>query len=197
MKKSGKTAAGTVVIMGILAALVIFGFYGMTKEPQNGKSGKKQTEAEILIEKDITGNYPETPREVLRLYGRITRCMYNETLTDKEFEQLSDQLRLLFDDELLANNPRDKFLVELKADIGSYKEESKIISDYQVQRGSATDYGTIDDKEYATLKMSMFLQTTGTDKSYSRVYEEFLLRQDEKECWKILHWQLTDNADMD
>lgn len=197
MKKSGKTIMSTVVIMGIIAAVVIFGFYGMTKEPKGKNSGKKKTEAELLIEKDITGNYPETPREVLRLYGRITRCMYNEDISDNEFEQLSDQLRLLFDEELLANNPRDKYMVELKADIASYKEEAKIISDYQVQRGSATEFGTIEDKQYATIKMSMFLQTTGTEKKYFKVYEEFLLREDEKKHWKILHWQLTDDAGMD
>lgn len=190
MKRTHKTIVLTIVGMTILTVCIVLGFYSITKRNQLQEESIPTTEVERLMEKDIEGNYPGTPREVLKLYCRITKCMYNDEISEEELKQLSNQLRLLFDDALLENNKQDSFFENLTAEITSYQERKERITSYEVKEGDATEYGTINKEEYATLGVSFFIQQSGKNKSFTKTYEQFLLRQDNEKQWKIIHWKL-------
>ena len=197
MKKTHRTILFTIISMSILTVFIVWGFYTITKRGQSQNEAVPKTEVEKLIKKDIDGNYPGTPREVMKLYCRITKCMYNDEITDDQLEQLAIKLRLLFDDELLKNNEKEAFLKNLSADVLTYHENEERISSYEVQLNSDTEYGTIKNDKYATLKVSFLVQHTGKKKSFTKTYEQFLLRQDGAKRWKIVHWQLASEDNLE
>ena len=43
------------------------------------------TVPEKLVAKDTDARYPETPKEVIKLFGRINQCIYNKKLSDGEY----------------------------------------------------------------------------------------------------------------
>lgn len=194
MKNSTKKIITTVTVMALLTCLLIWLFYILTNKPQVPAEKTEKTEVEKLIGKDIKSGYPQNPREVLRLYCRITKCMYNEEMSESEFEELADQLRLFYDDELLEENERASFLVNLKAEVNSYKENKITIASYDVQEGIETDYATIKKENYATLRVAFMIRQQDKNKGYAKTYEQFLFRKNEEGEWKIAHWKQIDNA---
>lgn len=195
--KTGKTIVATVVIMVILGGLIFYSFYKRSIQVKNPDNDTTKTEAEKLLNKDILGNYPKTPKEVLKLYGRITKCLYNEKLSEEDFNAIAKQLRLLFDHELLENNPESTFLTNMAEEVKLYQENKQVITEYQVDDSKTADYDTIEGEEYATLQVT--IMTKGADKEsiFQRSVEQFLLRKDANENWKILHWKLVNPEKME
>ncbi|MGN0140663.1 MAG: DUF6715 family protein [Roseburia sp.] len=185
MKK--KTVIGAVVIIVVIVGL--FGWLTLSRRNRNVEDVVELTEVQKVINKDFEQNYPATPREVVKNYNRIITCFYNETYTDEELYRLGDQARLLFDEELLENNPRDQYFADLKAEIAEYRQESKTIFSTSVCSGNEVEYKTIDGRECAYVTTSYFVKQ---DKSYSRTYETFVLRKDAEGKWKILVFYLTE-----
>lgn len=188
-KSSNKKTGTTVIVMIVIAIAVIFGYYQMTKNPV-GEEKTAKTEAEKLLQKDMENNYPGTPREVLKLYGRITKCMYNDDLKQEEIEGLLEQARKLYDDELLAINEWDGHLESLVNDIVDYKENERIIMSHTVQKSSQIKTIKKDGQEYAVAYM-LFI-TSDKTASYVESYEKFLMRKDDFGKWKIVGWELAD-----
>lgn len=141
-----------------------------------------------LISKDIENHYPETPREVVELYSSIIKEFYTGKLSSEEIEKLCNQARLLFDEELLLNNPQEQHLEDLNTEISEYLREGKYISDYVVQRNADVTKYTFNDEEYASVKAVYYIRK-GTD--LDKTYEEYILRKDSSGRWKILYWTVT------
>lgn len=93
----------TFVALVCLAVVVLTIFYMISNGKISGSRESKSstTEVDKLMSKDLDNGYPETPTEVLKLYWRYNKCLYNTTLTDKEYNKLLKQLRKLYDTELL------------------------------------------------------------------------------------------------
>ena len=90
---------------------------------------------------DLENDYPLTPRAVLKLYCRTVECCYNETLEEKQLEDILKQMRLLFDDEFLNNNPYADHLDGLKMEIDDYQSNGKTITSYNVESaGSVVEW---------------------------------------------------------
>lgn len=196
MEQSKKKILHTVIAMTILAAVVISGFYFLTKrqESRGGEGAAAKNEVDKIIAKDLENNYPGTPREVLKLYGRITKCLYGEKINDEQLKKLASQIRMLFDSELLESNPEDEYIQDLKAEIKEYNVQKKVIVSYIVQKNSSVKKSTVEGKEYAEIVTSYMLR----DKTgFSKTYEEFMLRQDDMGHWKILGWRLLEPEDVD
>ena len=172
-------------IVAIAAVLLIVGgyYYLTVYKNANSEENVELTEVQKVITKDLETNYPATPREVVKLYNRIQECFYNETYTDDELYGLGDQARMLFDEELLGNNPRDDYFDSLKADIASYRAKSKTIMSSDVCNSNDVHYQTIDGDECAYVSASYFMEE---GKSYNRTYEMYVLRKDKDGNWKIL-----------
>lgn len=173
------------VIAAVLAMVLIVGgyYYFTVYRNANAADSVELTEVQKVITKNLASNYPATPREVVKFYNRIQECFYNETYTDEELYDLGDQARLLFDEELLANNPREEYFSALKGDINKFRTESKTIMSSSVCDSNDVVYKTIDGDECAYVTASYFLDGS---KSYSRTNQMYVLRKDEDGNWKIL-----------
>lgn len=185
-KKRKSLINGKNVVLIILLFAVIAGFY--MNASKDTKSNKKQDEYTILKEKDLTDSYPETPREVVKLYGRITKCLYKEGMTDKQLETLVCQLRMLFDEQLLRENPLEAQLEALDYELKRFHEEENVIINYKVEDKTLVK-GEINGREAATIVLILSIKK---GKDYTRTNEQFLLRQNYLGRWKIVGWQLAD-----
>lgn len=177
----------------VCVAAVLIGVYYMVIQGKLGsgaKEGKSSKEVEKLLAKDLDTKYPETPTEVVKLYWRYNKCMYNNSISDKDLQGLLKQLRKLYDDEFLdaEENSLDKMSDRLKSEKKKYSEANKAISNYIVQPNSTVEYGTIDKRESATVISGTL---TKAKSKREQTYEKFLCRRDDSGNWKILGWSLT------
>lgn len=180
MKKSiVRTIVAVVMILAIVGGYYIFSM----QKRASVEDAVELTEVQKVITKDIEANYPATPREVVKYYNRILTCFYNEEYSEDELYALGDQARLLFDEELLGNNPRDEYFAALKADIEDYHEKSKMITNSTVCDSNDVNYQTVDGDECAYVTASYFINES---KKYDRTYQMYVLRKDEDGNWKIL-----------
>lgn len=139
------------------------------------------TETEKLIAKDLEMGYPETPTEVMKLWGRINQCMYNSNLKDEDFTALLKQLRLMYSSELLEQNKESAHSARLKEEIGEFRKDKGNIVSYSAETGTAVQYKTVDKKECAYIRISYFINRKN---KYSKNFEDFVLvREDGK--WKV------------
>lgn len=190
MDKNRKKVMSAFMIMLVIAAFAVSGYYIINKQISQKAEDEvsvPDTETGKLLAKDLDIAYPKTPTEVVKLYWRFNQCMYNESMSDKDFEGLLKQLRKLYDEEFLAKeeNSWDKMLSGFKSDKEKYSKNKQRISSYMVQDNSAVKLGKKDDKEYATL-YTCTLMRQKTERG--KLYEKFICRKDSSGEWRILGW---------
>lgn len=180
----------TIIVTAIMAMLCIgFFMYLSNREPSQTATEKDLAKQEVdnLTTIDIEKNYPESPKEVIKLYARITKAYYKGNLTDAQIEALGKQARILFDSELKGTQTDSEFLKALKTDIESYKSTGRYVSDYSIEDSAMVNYSTFQGRKYAFIVMTYTLREN--DKLIvSRT--KYTLRQDDKGRWKILFWEL-------
>lgn len=179
-----------IVIVGV-GVLVLYQTLINKKSDEAMEEDYPKTTYEILAAKDFDISYPATPYEVLKLYNKYLKYIYNSDSSDKEIEVLVDRIRCMWSDEWLELNERDAHVESMKKEIEQFKEDKRVMSNYTVS-DSATirRFTTKDNGEGCTL-MSSYLYTHNkkTSKAYMMFY---FLKEDEK--WKILYYELTDEA---
>lgn len=192
MNKTKKKIVGVFTVIIVAAAAVLAVYFLLNREAaRKAEEGAlPKTEIGKLLAKDLELKYPETPTEVVKLYWRINRCLYNDDLNDKDFEALYKQLRLLYDEEFLAdkNNSYDKMLKNLKKEKEGYGDKKKTISVSVVQKNDTIKTVKLDGKECVTVISSTLLKDKGDT---TKTFEQFICRRDSNKKWKILGWQLT------
>ncbi len=190
MKKSKKQTVKTIVFMFFFSAALIALYFFIRTRTNVTKTDPVSSMSEVdkLLTKDMKENYPSSPREVLKLYSRMTKCFFNEDLNLEQVEKMAVQLRQLFDDELLLNNPYDNYILDLNVEISEYRNANRTIMNYIIDESSSVKYWESDDENYASISVSY---TVKENTDYSKVYENFLLRQDSESRWKIMGWELT------
>lgn len=192
LKKTSKKV-GFVTAISIVAILLGVLFYILNNRDDIKLYGDekkvKQTEVEILLSKDLDYAYPATPAEVVRLYARILKAFYDEEMTDEQFKKLVKQERILFDEELLSINDIDTFSSELKEEIKQAHADKKTIALYNIQdKELHTTYKDTDGVKYAFLALKLTVRSkTGIES----LYEQFVLREDENNHYKIVGWRKT------
>lgn len=188
MKKYGRT----IIVIAVLVALGL-GYYYYLANKDTGKDATDiaadTSEVSVLISKDIMANYPESPKDVVNLYARITKAYYDTSLTDEQIEALGKQARLMFDDELRNTQTDADFYEKLKEDIGNYNSTKTRISSYVIQSAVKTKYSTFKDRQYASIALVYYLRQG--DKLIDSP-TKFTLRKDNDGHWKILFWELTE-----
>lgn len=188
MKKYGRT----IIVIAVLVALGL-GYYYYLANKDAGKDATDiaadTSEVSVLISKDIMANYPESPKDVVNLYARITKAYYDTSLTDEQIEALGKQARLMFDDELKNTQTDADFYEKLKEDIGNYNSTKTRISSYVIQSAAKTKYSTFKDRQYASIALVYYLRQG--DKLIDSP-TKFTLRKDDDGHWKILFWELTE-----
>lgn len=188
MKKYGRT----IIVIAVLVALGL-GYYYYLAHKDTGKDATDiaadTSEVSVLISKDIMANYPESPKDVVNLYARITKAYYDTSLTNEQIEALGKQARLMFDDELKNTQTDADFYEKLKEDIGNYNSTKTRISSYVIQSAAKTKYSTFKDRQYASIALVYYLRQG--DKLIDSP-TKFTLRKDDDGHWKILFWELTE-----
>lgn len=188
MKKYGRT----IIVIAVLVALGL-GYYYYLANKDTGKDATDiaadTSEVSVLISKDIMANYPESPKDVVNLYARITKAYYDTSLTDEQIEALGKQACLMFDDELRNTQTDADFYEKLKEDIGNYNSTKTRISSYVIQSAVKTKYSTFKDRQYASIALVYYLRQG--DKLIDSP-TKFTLRKDNDGHWKILYWELTE-----
>ena len=188
-KKTG--VLGTVVFVILLAAVVIGVYLTLNRNDDNGKleADVEISEVNTLMSRDLTTDYPATAREVMKLYCRITQCLYSEELEDDEIAALVDQIRALYADDLLAENDRDTMLGLARGEIKHYRSNNMVINSYNVAESAEIVYYRTS-KPYRAVINIYF--TVKQDTAFTRAYEEFVLVEGDDGRWKILGWRQTE-----
>lgn len=195
MRRKTKSILTWIILLAIAVGIIVAYFIlSSRKNEANYEAEKEVTEVTRLLDKNLDTAYPATPREVVKLYSRIMKCLYDQPIEAKQLAALTDQLRLLFDEELLGANPREQHIELLQAEIAEYAAAKRTVMSYQVESANNVVLWEYEQNEYARLVASY---TEKEELSYLKVFEEFVLRKNDKGRWKIVGWKLTDKIDID
>ncbi|MCM1107312.1 MAG: hypothetical protein NC355_10255 [Blautia sp.] len=172
------------IILAVVCVALICGGFFLLKSRMGGEE-EELTKVQKIVTRNLEADYPPTPREVIKFYNRIITSYYEGGYTDEEFEALTDQALLLFDDELASNNPKDAYQKQIQEEVEDYKSRKRSISSTSVCDTRdvvwLTDPDTGDELAYVTA--SYFVKENS---SFDRTYQEYVLRKDDGEHWKIL-----------
>jgi hypothetical protein len=174
------------LIIGVIFVALILGYYyyltnlNVKKVDDNDKLGK----VDMVITENLDRNYPKTPRELIKFYTSIQKCYYNEEYEEEDLEKMADQARKLFDEELLAENPYDQFLKNLKTEVASYHTDGKTLN------VTIPDTKDIVMWEDGTQKLAYVpcIYYVREGASYSTSFQTYVCRKDADGNWKILGW---------
>lgn len=186
-----------VIIVFILFAIfsVAVFFYLSNRDDdtsEKSESPKIMTAVQEILNRDLSTNYPPTPKEVVKLYSEISRCFYGENYSEEELVQLATKSRKLFDEELYLNQTDEQYLEALKRDIVSWKEENKVISSFSVSSSIDVKEYKYEGREWAQL-YCIYSIRIGTN--ITPVQERYLLRKDIQGHWKILGWEVVEKEE--
>lgn len=185
MKKAKNRTAGTVTTMLVVAlAILSFYFYWSYRTAPINETSNSMTEAQKLIEKDFVNNYPQTPREVVKVFGSILKALYDD-VQDEDAEPLALKIRELYDKEFLSDNPEEAYLQNLYSDIAAWKKKGRRITSYILVDDELEQQEEIDEVQYATVFISFTIQE---NRKFAETWK-VILRQNENNRWKILGWQ--------
>lgn len=176
-----KNSLKTIIIVVVCAGLCL-GYYYYLTQRDVGKE-KAMTEVEMIISKDLENSYPKTAREVVKFYNRILKCYYSQEYTQEQLEEMTEQARLLMDEELKEINPQDMYLEAVKEDISSYEKEKKVISNVSLEGTNEVEYKTVKGKDCAYVDVTYYLKG---EKGSSRTSQTYVLRKDDNSKWRIL-----------
>ncbi|MCR5767994.1 MAG: hypothetical protein K6G45_05835 [Lachnospiraceae bacterium] len=195
MKKSKLGIGGTIVLLVLFAALVVGLYLMLTRDKDEGKleADVDVSEYSTLKQRSLVTNYPQTAREVVKMYCRITKCLYNEDLTESQIEDLVDMLRMLYSEELLAENPREDMIGLVKGDIQSYKKFERTINSYSIDDSGDIVY--VRTTKPAKASVNIYF-TIKAGSAFERAYEEILLVEQAENIWKILGWRQSDDTSL-
>ena len=167
-KKRGLITFLILVVLVVLGVLAVYYQY-MKKLQLQDTVHTPTTETEKLVAKDMDAGYPETPKEVIKLFGRINQCIYNKKLSDDDFSTL------------VGKNSQDKMESEISAEKKKYPPKKRKIINYSIEDENKFQYKTIDGTEMVYLKFSYFVRT---DDDYNTVnWYAILVKEDGK--WRI------------
>ena len=168
-----------VVIVGVVGY-----FAYLSGRSRDASKEAAMTAAQLVLSRDLENNYPPTVKEVMKYYVDIQKCLYAEECAEEEVEQLGMKARALYDDELLAANDVTGHLLQLKAEITSFQEDSRKITAASVASSANVDTFTRIHCTYTVL----------ADGQSNLVDMVYLLRRDENRRWKIYGWDLAQNV---
>lgn len=184
--KLSKKNFATISFMTLFAIAIILFYYYLTtrREPAVKPSDEELTEYQQIMNIDLEQNYPATPREVIKLFGRIIKYIYGSPM-DEEIKPLALKIRELYDTEFLDNNPEDDYIDDLLSELASWKENDRKITGYRLVNDDLDEETEVDGVRYSV----KYISYTIKEKVKFTETWKVLLRQDEKNRWKIVGWE--------
>lgn len=189
MKKKKNGSLRVILCFAIIAVIVLV-YYNHTAKKADTMEREEETTASSKVQdvllRNLSTDYPPSPKEVVKFYSEISQCLYSEKYSDEELGEMADQQIAMFDSDLAANNPRDKYIVNLKSEVASMKEQGVVIYGYTPSSSTDVDYFTKDGRECARLYCSYSMSCKQKLISTKEIY---VLRKDDDGHWKIYGWQ--------
>lgn len=183
----GKAKKGIIVL--VLVALV-GGYYFYLSNFHGKEEETIVTAVQDVLLRDLDDDYPPTPREVLKYYSDITKCLYNEDYTEEQLGQMADQLLALYDAELAANNPREQYLMDLKTEVKEFEENDYSIVSYTTSKSTDVEEFTENGRRCARMYCT-YSVAVKSGANYVTSKQVFILRKEtETGRWKILGFDL-------
>lgn len=184
------------VIIFVVLILLIVGFYYYLSNRPVSQPEETAPEIEVMtavqqvLARDLSINYPPTPREVVKYYSEITQCFYNEELTEDDIYALGMKARELYDAELAANQTEADYIDSLKYDIEEFNRYKRTIVNYNPSSSVDVETFSEDGFEWARLYCNYGIKQNEILYNSNIV---FILRKDENEHYKIYGWKLVEN----
>lgn len=193
--KRFKGTRGMICLLALI--LIVVGYYYYLSNKSHKKAQEENvviSNAQNLLLRDLDRNYPPTPKEVLKYYLEITKCLHNEQLAEDELTDLANKLLMLYDDELAANKSQDAYLTDLKSEISTFRDNDYAISSYSVSASTDVEEFKEDGYSFARLYCTYYIRVKT---SMQNLNEVFLLREDDNGHWKIYGWQQVTEEEME
>ena len=184
-----KGTRGTIVLIVLILMALSYYTYLSNRNEKPVDEKPEITRVQDVLMRDLTIQYPPSPKEVVKYYCEITQCFYNEEYSEEELNDLALKIRELYDDELIADKSLEQYFTDLKQDIDDYKEKGIVISSFATSASTDVEYSRVEEKEYASLYCTFTLRQ---NTELSATVHKFLLRKDEEGHWRILGWTLAD-----
>ena len=182
-----KTGKGKIVLALVVILLIFLAvFYFQINKNNSRKEELVLTDTQSAIQRDLSVNYPQTPKAVVRYYAELSKCMYNPDNSDKEIEQLAIQSRILLDEKLVAQQTDAQYIAALRSTISGFIQDKRKIISYTTSSSSEVEYATTELGETASLYCNYTMQKDSLNYIDT---EQFLLRKNEEGRWKIVGWQ--------
>ena len=170
------------IIIGVVLILLVVGYYyyisnfRKVKEPETPP--EEQTRVRELLSRDLSKDYPPTPKEVARYYADITTAFYTEQYSDDEFVSLALKIQQLYDSELVMNTPSDQYINNLRSEVLMFKESGIVVSSYATTSSADVFFFEQDGYSWARLDIAF---TVKQDRNVGIARETFVLRRGRKD----------------
>ena len=189
-KSTGTKGFTTVNMLLVIIGLVFFTY--LSNRTNKSPESTTDSEAQKLLNYDFENEYPKTPRETVKLHCDYLKNVYSDKFADEDLSTVNQNIRKLFDMELLELNAESEQLQKMKDELLIYRENKQKIVSYSLPEGSQVEKNTEGDTEYAKMKVTLNLRVGSTPVSAE---EEYILRKDAMGQWKILGWQTIPSSD--
>lgn len=175
----------------VILIVGVIGYYAyLSNRNREAVDEANMTAVQSALSRDLEMDYPSTPKEVIKYYNQILKCLYNEECTDAELEELGNKARELYDEELLGANELGTYMMRLKQEVAEYKEQGKIITSASVAASTNVVYDQVDGYDFAKIACGYNIMQGKVNTPTKQIY---LLRRDDDRRWKIYGWQLSES----
>ncbi|MBQ3512904.1 MAG: hypothetical protein IJA32_03755 [Lachnospiraceae bacterium] len=179
------------IIIGIVGAGIVvallFGFKELIDRSEDRESSSNNKNGSSL-ELDIERVYPKTPSEVVKKFAEINKYVYSNEVSDEKMEEIVANLRLLYDQEFLAQSSEDIQVSAFTSELFNADSVNRRIMNYEVDGDEKVEYKENKYGELAAVNAVFYLKE---DDGYPSEKYTFILRKDEDGKWKILGWDYT------
>lgn len=180
-----------IILLCAMVLLIVGYYYHLSNRTVAEKEQNVQenvlTETQKVLARNLETNYPQTPREVVKYFSEVTKCLYNEELTDEDVYNLGMKLREIYDEELVANQSEEDYIEKLRDDVVTTRTKEQDLFNYTLSSSLDVETYTMDGYEWAKLHCIFGIRQKKLLYNSDTV---FLLRKDENGHYKIYGWQL-------
>ena len=189
MKKS--TTRVTIIIVILVVAVV--GYYAyLANRSRSERAEETMSMVQTILSRDLSRDYPPTPKEVIKYYNEIFIAYYNEECSEEDIEALGLKARELYDDELLAANEVGGYLINLQDEVKAGRKNERRITSPNVASSVNVELFKEDGYEFAKLQCDYTILESGQKYPTTQMY---LLRKDANKRWKIYGWEDVKNLE--
>lgn len=176
------------VIIAVVLVAIVASYYFYVSNVGKTEDETVISAVQDVLLRNLDNDYPATPKELIKYYCDISKCLYNESYTDDQLEQMADKMLALYDDELAENNPREQYIADLKADVKEFSDKNYSIISYTTSSSTDVEEYTYEGRKCARLYCTYSIKS-GAD--YVSSKQVFVLRKEAGTGhWKILGFDI-------